>query len=118
MSHTNNITAPTIDSWIDDGATLNPAPAAARVARDKDARETAEGCRDRATADLTRALATGTVNGRQVFEKSAATWTRRADMLQRIESGIEARLNAPALQGADVELTEDEIAEDAASLRT
>lgn len=116
MSHNHNILAPGTDSWIDDGGTLNPAPA---VSRDKDARDTAEGCRERATADLTRALATSTVNGRQVFEKSAASWTKRADLLQRIETGIEARLNAPepASNVAGIELTSAEIAEDAAFLR-
>ena len=61
-----------------------------------------------------------TANGRQVFEKSATSWTKRADMLQRIETGIKARLNAPAPAVSDAgapELTSAEIAEDAAFLR-
>ena len=105
MSHSNNISSSRTDRWIDDGGTLNPAPVPATSARDKDLRDTAAGCRERATADMLSALAMATANGRQVFEKSAASWTKRADMLQRIETGIEARINAP-------ELTREEAAED------
>ncbi|MFL6734993.1 MAG: hypothetical protein ACJ8EY_09900 [Sphingomicrobium sp.] len=54
-----------------------------------------------------------TSNGRQVYEKSAASWTKRAEMLQRIETGIEARHSAPTT----VELTSEEIAEDLASMK-
>lgn len=110
MSHSNNIRIPT-ERWINDGGTLNPAPGA----RGKEPRETSVGCRDRATADLVEALTMSTANGRQVLEKSAASWTRRADMLHRIETGIEARLAAPPPPAFD--LTEAEIAEDAEHLR-
>src|SRR5687768_10201779 len=108
MSHTDEFLIP-----------VKAAPSVLTGPRDKDARETAAGCRERATADLTRALVMDTVNGRQVFEKSAANWTKRADMLQRIETGIEARLHAPqpSPEMAPVELTAAEIAEDAAHLR-
>jgi hypothetical protein len=75
-----------------------------------DRRETAEGCRDRAEADLLESVTMSTANGRRVLESSAASWTARAEMLQRIETGIEKRRNAPVL-------TEEEIAEDAAELR-
>jgi hypothetical protein len=93
---------------VDDLGTTHAAPAAG--SKERDARESAAGCRERASADLLRALEMATVNGRQVFEKSAASWTKRADMLQRIETGIEARLAAPPF----VELTSDEMAEDLA----
>jgi hypothetical protein len=89
----------------------------ASLARGKDARETALGCRENAAADMLRAGGMDTVNGRQVFETSAASWTKRADMLQRIETGIEARQNAAAPASTDEdapELTSEEIAEDAA----
>jgi len=83
--------------------------------RTKDSRDTAEGCRDRASADLAQAGTMNTANGRQVLEKSAASWTTRAELLQRIESGIEARRTT--VDPEAVRLTSDEIAEDAAELR-
>jgi hypothetical protein len=73
----------------------------------KEARDTAEGCRDRATADLIQAVTMGTANARRRLEISAASWTTRAELLRRIESGAEARRAAP-------ELTLVEAAEDAA----
>jgi hypothetical protein len=88
--------------WIHRGTTPNPAPGA----RTKDDRDTAQGCRDRATADLLQAITMNTANGRQVLEKSAASWAVRAELLQRIEVGIEARR-------APVKLTALEVAEDA-----
>jgi hypothetical protein len=109
---------PTSDSDSDE--TRIPSPSESPVVRDKDARETAAGCRERANADSARALAMDTVNGRQIFEKSAASWTKRADMLHRIETGIEARLQAAepaAPEVQDVELTAEEIAEDASFRR-
>ncbi|MEO5773545.1 MAG: hypothetical protein ABIQ32_05440 [Sphingomicrobium sp.] len=109
--------------WLSDGGTPNPAPTpVARnkpesVLRTKDVRDTAAGCRDRATADLLQALTMATGNGRKVLETSAASWTARGDMLQRIELGIEARLAKAAPDASDIELTSAEIAEDAAFLR-
>lgn len=97
--------------WVTDGGTMNPAPRQSV----KDGRDTATGCRDRASADLLQSLAASTANGRQVLEKSAASWTTRAELLQRIETGIEARLTAPGQ--ADPQLTRAEIAEDAAHTR-
>jgi hypothetical protein len=93
---------------------IDPTPPASD-ARTKDSRDTAEGCRDRASADLAQAGTMNTVNGRQVLEKSAASWTTRAELLERIETGIEARRTA-AVPTA-VKLTSAEIAEDAAELR-
>jgi hypothetical protein len=118
MSHSNNLLAAN-EAWVDDSGTLNPAPTPAVSVRERDERDTALGCRQRAHADLNSALAMATANGRQVFEKSAAAWTKRADMLQRIETGIEARLHAPrpTPDGDRVELTAAEVAEDAAYLR-
>ena len=75
----------------------------------KEGRDTAEGCRDRATADVFQALSMTTANGRQTLERSAASWTRRAMMLERLESGMENRQVAP-------QLTRLEIAEDEACL--
>ena len=97
--------------WVRDGGTMNPAP----QQRGKDTRDTATGCRERATADRAGALAASTANGRQVLEKSAASWTSRAELLQRIETGIEARLTSDDPDAP--KLTRAEIAEDAAHLR-
>ena len=97
--------------WIHDGGTRNPAP----HPHGKDTRDTATGCRDRATADLVEALAASTANARRVLESSAASWTSRAELLQRIESGIEARLSEADPDAP--KLTRAEIAEDAAHLR-
>ena len=88
--------------WIHHGTTPNPAPGA----RTRDDRDTAQGCRDRATADLLQAITMNTANGRQVLEKSAASWSVRAELLERLEPGIEARR-------APVKLTALEVAEDA-----
>ena len=90
---------------------MNPAP----QPRARDARDTAAGCRDKASADLLQSLAASTANGRRVLETSAASWTARAELLQRIETGIESRLHAPAPDAP--KLTRAEIAEDAEYLR-
>ena len=103
MSHTNNITSSTPDSWVDKSPTTNPAP----TRQGKELRDTAAGCRERAAADLNHALAMSTQNGRQVFEKSAASWTKRAEMLGRIESGIELRATAQSLKEAALVGRED-----------
>lgn len=74
----------------------------------KENRDTASGCRERAAAGADQAAAAGTVNGRRVFEQSSASWTTRAAMLERLESGMKVRRAAP-------HLTQAEVAEDAAS---
>ena len=71
--------------------------------RSKDGRDTADGCRDRAAADLLQSETMNTANGRKVLETSAASWTQRAELLQRIETGIEARGNSPAANRDDGE---------------
>jgi hypothetical protein len=65
-------------------------PARSRQAPAK--RDTAEICRERAAADLLASVATMTAHQRQRMELSAATWTARAAMLQRVEDGTAARL--------------------------
>lgn len=98
-------------AWVHKDATANPGPQPSQ----RDARDTAAGCRDRATADLLQALTMSTGNGRLVLEHSAASWTVRAELLQRIETGIETRSTTPT--PAAIELTAAEITEDAAFLR-
>lgn len=63
--------------------------ATARSARpDHAKRETSELCRERAADDLLQSVAMITANQRARLEASAASWTVRANMLQRVEDGI------------------------------
>jgi hypothetical protein len=48
-------------------------------------RETANNCRERATADLLRSVTMLTANERMILERSAASWTERALLLDRVE---------------------------------
>ena len=59
------------------------------------AEDTAAGCRDKAAADLVRA-ASGAVQFRWRLEHSAAAWTARADMLERLDLKFAARMTASA----------------------
>lgn len=90
------------DAWISHGSTLNPSPGTLL----KERRDTAQGCRDRATADLLEAVTMVTAHSRRMLERSAASWQVRAEVLQRVEAGIAARLTP-------VPLTAAEVAEDA-----
>lgn len=92
--------------WIRKESTLNPSPGPLL----KHWRDTADGCRDRATADLLEALTMGTAHGRQMLEKSAASWNARAELLQRIAADKETGRDA-------IKLTDAELAEDAAHLQ-
>lgn len=61
----------------------------ARSARpDHAKRETSELCRERAADNLSESGAIMTANQRIRLEASAASWTVRANMLQRVENGI------------------------------
>jgi hypothetical protein len=93
-------------AWVSKGSTLNPSPGPLLKQR----RDTAEGCRDRATADLFEAATMATTHSRRMLERSAASWNARAELLQCIEAGSETRLNA-------FRLTDAEVAEDAAHAR-
>lgn len=70
-------------------------PSGAGVQRDrplqKKVEDTSTGCRDRAAASLVAAAAMDTLNGKARLEASAATWTARADLLLRLERGMELR---------------------------
>jgi hypothetical protein len=57
----------------------------------KQPQDTVEGCRTRATADLDRAARMDTYFGAVKLERSAAAWTERGDMLERLEASFEAR---------------------------
>ncbi len=62
---------------------------AARARRDK--RETAAGCRERASADLLKSVPMLIANERARMESSAASWTARAELLERLEASFAAR---------------------------
>jgi hypothetical protein len=53
--------------------------------------DTVAGCRIRAEADLLASAAMLTANQRARHEKSAATWSARADLLQVLEDRFAAR---------------------------
>jgi hypothetical protein len=59
-------------------------------------RETAEGCRERAAADITASGELITANQKLRLEASAASWTSRASMLQRVEDGTARRAREAA----------------------
>jgi hypothetical protein len=83
-----------IDSWLDDGGSVRPAPArAVRKPRSlKKPSDTVAGCRDRAAADLLVAATMTTRNGQLRMEASSASWTERANLIQETEDSFEARL--------------------------
>ena len=90
-----------IETWDDEGGAVRPvAVTAARngtraVAPERRApRDTVAGCRDSAASDLVQAGRMDTANGRLRFEHSAACWTARGDLLQRLDEGWRTR--APA----------------------
>ena len=60
----------------------------------KKAEDTPEGCRAMAEGDRERAAATDTERMRYRLEQSAAAWTKRADLLARLEASFQARSGA------------------------
>lgn len=92
--------------WLSKGSTLNPSPGPLLKQR----RDTAEGCRDRATADLLEAVTMRTAHGRHMLERSAASWILRAEQLLRRETRIKTGLD-------QLELTPTELADDAAHIQ-
>jgi hypothetical protein len=48
-------------------------------------KDTFEACRDRASADLLKSVTMLTANERLTLERSAASWSLRADMLEDLE---------------------------------
>ena len=66
------------------------------IQRGRQAHDTAAGCHSMAAADLDRAGQMDTAMGRAKLEHSAATWTARGDMLQRITASQDERMRAAA----------------------
>jgi predicted RNA polymerase sigma factor len=63
--------------------------------------DTIAGCRNRAEADLLAAVTVATANERIRFETSAASWSARADMLQRLDDNHEARKDKQRRDGTN-----------------
>lgn len=59
-------------------------------------RDTADNCRERASADLLRSLTMLTANERMILERSAASWTERAVLLERVEGTMRHRDGPPS----------------------
>ena len=62
---------------------LDVAVTASRKTRSR--RDTSEACRERASADLLKSVSMLTANERQALQRSAHSWSLRADMLDGIE---------------------------------
>ncbi len=70
-----------------------------RLARpNRQPQDTEAGCRERAAASLAQAETMDTAHGRDRMELSAASWTTRADLLQRLDESSEARRNSTAAE--------------------
>ena len=86
------------EEWVNEGGSLRPAADAVSFAfpsrSQKASADTADGCRERAASDSVEAAAMDTANGRLKLEHSAASWTARADLLQRLEDNFETRRTA------------------------
>ena len=81
-------------NWISDGSTLNPSPGALLKRR----RDTAAGCRDRATESLLHSATSAAVGDRTALVDNAARWTARAEQLQIVETDAEAaRISGAAI---------------------
>ena len=65
-----------------------------RVQHRRQPHDTAAWCAERAEADQLAAAAAENDNVRHRFELSAASWSARAEMLQRSEQGIRTRTEA------------------------
>ena len=82
--------ATSLQRWVNEGGSLAPREGAAAPASQpadrKEPRDTVAGCRSRAVEDRLSAAATDTENGRQVLERSAASWARRADEMEETQN--------------------------------
>lgn len=97
-------TTSALDVWVGEGGALaapaDPAPVFQRSLPPRGHRQpqdTAQGCRDRASADLVRAADSPAGQPRWRYEHSAAAWTHRANLLDRIEAGLLARRTQDAI---------------------
>ena len=78
---------PDTEEWINEGGSTAPPPAKGPKA----AHDTESGCRERAAADEALADETDTANGRIRLERSAASWTARADDIHKLDVDAEGQ---------------------------
>ena len=81
---------------------IDPFPTTVRESRQTGAkkRDTSEACRERASADLLKSVTMLTANQRLVLERSASSWTERADLLDRVEATARVKHSpAPTPEG-------------------
>lgn len=71
--------------------------ASAKIAPAK--RDTSVACHERAAADLLKSVTMLTANERLVLERSAAIWSLRAELLERVEGTERARNGGLAPEG-------------------
>ena len=93
--------------WDSEGGAFAPdksraskGPSKPRLALGNKPEDTAEGCRAMAAADRERAVAMDTDRMRFRIERSADAWTKRADLLERLEGTFNAR-RLGAIDGDD-----------------
>lgn len=81
-------------------------PAASASPRRGFTKDTAEACRERASADLLRSVAMINANQRVVLERSAEAWMLRAHMLARVDRAgtPQTTLSAVPKEAEDVRL--------------
>ncbi len=65
-------------------------------ARMPEKRDTASSCRERASADLLKSVTMMTANERLILERSAAIWSLRAELLDRVEETASKKRGAAA----------------------
>jgi hypothetical protein len=89
--------SPATEEWVNEGGT----PATGEEissAPNQEARDTPVGCRDRAAQDLSQAATSSTENSRRKFERSAASWVTRAELIER------TRISSASQKSADLAL--------------
>ena len=74
----------------------DPQPPASRGSRRRRPEDTADGCRALAEADRTRAADVTSEHMRGSLERSAESWGKRANLLDRLEGSFSARAEAHA----------------------
>jgi hypothetical protein len=85
-----SMVAAQVESWDNEGGSLASAIPSFRrrldrpVLRRRRPEDTAVGCREHAAADLARASLGGKGRGAWLYESSAASWSKRAEMLDRL----------------------------------
>ena len=102
-----------IDNWDNEGGSLDtpfdrpepnpiePLPRPQRLIKVPDT--TVSGCQERALADLAAAVAMDTQDGRFRLEHSAASWVKRANLLQKLDDGFDERHAVPVPEGEQEE---------------